>query len=79
MNEKVQSRRELFAAILRYTTLVVLAVTGWAVAAKRRRLVQDGICINCGICEGCRILEQCDLPRALSAKQLVAKIDNERR
>jgi len=83
--EKGQSRRELFAAILRYVALGTLGAIGGAVFAKRRRLVQgprlagtqDGICINRGICSGCGILEQCGLPLALSAKQL-QKTENRR-
>ncbi|MFH1881104.1 MAG: hypothetical protein ABIL62_00135, partial [Planctomycetota bacterium] len=68
--EKVQSRRELITAFLRYATLGTLGTIGGGVFAKRRRLVQDGICISSGICKGCGIFEQCGLPLALSAKQL---------
>jgi len=67
---KVQSRRELFAAILRYVTLGTLGAIGGSVFTKRRRLAQNGICINNGICRGCGIFEECSLPQALSAKQL---------
>ena len=66
--EKVQSRRELFTTVLRYATLGTLAAIGGAVFAKRRRLVQNGICINREICQSCRIFKECDLPAALSAK-----------
>jgi len=75
--EKVQSRRELFAAILRYATLGALGAIGGGVFAKRRRLVQEGICINHGICRGCEIFEQCGLPLALSVKQLLTRMDDE--
>jgi len=54
--EKVQNRRELLTAVLRYATLGTLGAIGGGVFAKRRRLVQDGICINSGICSGCGIL-----------------------
>ena len=77
--EKVQNRRELLTAVLRYATLGTLGAIGGAVFAKRRRLVQDGICINSGICKGCGILEQCGLPLALSAKQLLTRMDDERK
>ncbi|HUU19134.1 MAG TPA: hypothetical protein VMW72_18425 [Sedimentisphaerales bacterium] len=85
--EKVQSRRELITAVLRYATLGMLGAIGGVVFAKRRRLVQgprlavtqEGICINSGICRGCGIYEQCGLPRALSEKQLVTRIDDERK
>ena len=77
MNEKVQSRRELFAAVLRYATLGTLGAIGGSVFAKRRRLVQEGICINSGVCEGCGIFEQCSLPLALSEKQVLTIMDDE--
>ena len=66
--EKGQSRRELFTTVLRYATLGTLAAIGGAVFAKRRRLVQNGICINREICKSCGIFEECDLPPALSVK-----------
>lgn len=77
--EKVQNRRELLTAVLRYATLGTLGAIGGGVFAKRRRLVQDGICINSGICKGCGIFEQCGLPQALSAKQLLTRMDDERK
>lgn len=76
---KVQSRRELITAVLRYATLGTLGAIGGAVFTKRRKLVEEGICINNGICRGCGIFEQCGLPRALLEKQLVTRIDNERK
>ncbi len=66
--EKVQNRRQLFTSFLRYTTLGVLGVVGGSVFAKRRRLLQNGICINREICRSCGIFEECGLPPALSAK-----------
>ena len=85
--EKVQNRRELLTAVLRYATLGTLGAIGGGVFAKRRRLVQgphlagtqDGICINSGICSGCWVFEQCCLPQALSAKQLLTGMDDERK
>ncbi len=73
------SKRELLTAVLRYATLGTLGAIGGGIFAKRRRLVQDGICINSGICKGCGIFEQCGLPRALSAKQLLTRMDDERK
>ena len=73
------SRRHLLAGIARYAALGTLGAIGGAVFAKRRRLVQDGICINSGICSGCGIFEQCGLPQALSAKQLLTRMDDERK
>ncbi len=77
--EKVQNRRELLTTVLRYATLGTLGAIGGGVFAKRRRLVQNGICISSGICKGCGILEQCGLPLALSAKQLLTRMDDERK
>ncbi len=84
---KVQNRRELITAALRYATLGTLGAIGGAVFAKRRRLAQrsplpgtqEGICINNGICRGCGIYEQCGLPLALSEKQFVTRINDERK
>jgi hypothetical protein len=73
------SRRHLLAGIARYATLGTLGAIGGGVFAKRRRLIREGICINSGICSGCGIFEQCDLPQALSAKQLLTRMDDERR
>ena len=66
--EKVQSRRQLFTSVLRYTTLGVLGVIGGSVFAKKRRLLRNGICINREICASCGVFEECSLPPALSAK-----------
>jgi hypothetical protein len=86
-DEKVQHRRELLTAALRYATLGTLGAIGGAVFVKRGRLVQgprlagtqEGICINNGICKGCGIFEQCGLPPALSEKQLLTRMDDERK
>jgi len=77
--EKVQHRRELLAAVLRYATLGTLGAIGGFVFAKRHRLVEDGICINNGICRGCGIFEQCGLPLALTEKQLLTRMDDEQK
>lgn len=77
--EKVRNRRELITAVLRYATLGLLGAIGGGVVAKKRRLVQDGVCINSGICSGCGIFEQCGLPQAISAKQLLTRLDDERK
>lgn len=76
---KEQNRRELLTAVLRYATLGTLGVIGGAVFVKSRRLAQNGICINNGICKGCGIFEQCGLPPALSEKQLLTRMDDERK
>lgn len=66
---KMQSRRELFAGILRYVTLAMLGIYGGFFVVKRRRLAREGRCINSGICSGCEVFEECSLPAALSAKE----------
>jgi len=71
------TRRELLTGVLRYATLGALGAIGVSDFAKRRRLVQEGICINSGVCEGCGIFEQCSLPLALSEKQLLTIMDDE--
>lgn len=73
---QVQSRRQLITAVLRYATLGVLGAAGGSVFARRRRLVREGKCINRGICRGCDVFEKCALPQALSAKEVLARIDN---
>ena len=73
------TRRELLTGVLRYATLGALGAIGGVVFAKRRRLVEDGICNNHEICRGCEIFEKCSLPRALSEKQLLTSIDDERK
>ena len=73
------SRRHLLAGIARYAALGTLGAIGGGVFAKRRKLMQEGVCINSGICKGCGIFEQCGLPQALSAKQLLTRMDDERK
>jgi len=73
---QAHSRRQLLAGVLRYATLGTLGAVGVSVVAKRRRLVREGKCINSGICRGCEILEKCDLPQALSAKEVLGRIDD---
>jgi len=77
--EQTPTRRELLTGVLRYATLGALGAIGGGVFVRRRRLAQDGICINSGICKGCGIFEQCGLPQALSAKQLLTRMDDERK
>jgi len=78
--EKVQNRRQLFTSVLRYAVLGVLGAVGGFTYAKKRRLAQNGICINRRICASCGIFEACDLPPALSLKTTIEKsIDDERK
>jgi hypothetical protein len=73
---QAQSRRQLLTGVLRYATLGLLGTAGGSVIAKRRRLVREGKCINRGICGGCAVFEKCGLPRALSTKRVLARMDN---
>ncbi len=77
--KKEQTRREFFMDVFRYATLGAIGVISGAVFAKRRKLLKDGVCINQGMCSGCGIFEQCNLPPALSEKQFITRVDNERK
>ena len=77
--EQNPSRRELFAGVLRYAALGLLAVGGTILFAKRRHLLQEGICINNRLCDGCAILQQCTLPAALSAKKISVGVSSDGR
>ena len=82
MSERPQqnhSRRELFAGALRYAALGLVAAGGGALFAKRRRLVQEGVCSNNRLCDGCAILQQCTLPVALSAKKISVGVSSDGR
>jgi len=76
---RVQNRRQILIGVLRYGTLGLLGAVGGSAVAKRRRLVREGKCINGGICSGCEIFEGCSLPQALSAKEVLTRIDNDRK
>lgn len=76
---KVRSRRELFAGVLRYAALGLLTAGGAILFAKRRRLLREGRCVNDGVCGGCRLLDNCGLPRAASARKVLAGVENGRR
>ncbi len=71
-----QNRRQLLTGVLRYASLGLLGAAGGSVVAKSRRLVREGKCINGGICRGCEDFEKCRLPQALSAKDVLARIDD---
>jgi hypothetical protein len=64
-----RDRRDFLAGAVRYGTLGLIAVVGGWLAAKRQRLVRQGVCINDGACAGCGVLAQCGLPAALSLKE----------
>lgn len=72
----MQSRRQFFTSAFRYVVLAVLLAAGSAIIAKKRRLVQEGKCINRGICSDCEAFQRCSLPQALSAKEVLTRVDN---
>jgi len=74
-----QSRRQLLAGALRYATLGLLGTVGGSTFARRCRIAREGKCINQGICRGCEVLEKCDLPQALSAKEALGRINDDRK
>ena len=73
---KVQSRRKLLEAALRYGTLGLLGAAGGTFFAKRRRLTREGKCINDGVCRGCEVFQKCGLPPALSAKEVLTELND---
>lgn len=76
---QIQNRRQMLIGALRYATLGLLGAVGGSVIAKRHRLVREGKCVNRGICSGCEVFERCTLPTALSAKEVLTRIDNGRK
>lgn len=75
----VQGRRELLAKAARYTTLALLGASSASLSAKRLRLVRPERCINQGICASCDVFQKCVLPQALSAKQILPRINDGRK
>jgi hypothetical protein len=62
------NRRDFLTGVVRYGTLALMGIAGGWVAAKRRRLARQGVCINDGACTNCSVLSYCGLPAALSLK-----------
>jgi hypothetical protein len=71
---QIQTRRGLITRILRGASLALLAGAGGGIAVKRRRLLREGKCLNQGICKDCGVFENCGLPRALSVRNVLARI-----
>ncbi|MHC4411884.1 MAG: hypothetical protein ACYSW6_02715 [Planctomycetota bacterium] len=75
-----QSRRQLFARVLRYTGMAAIGGAGTIVFARRRRLVREGKCINNGPgqsgCRDCGILSNCVLPQGLSARRVLTRMED---
>jgi len=70
----VPARRLFVTRMLRNASLAVLALAGGAAVVKRRRLLREGKCLNQGVCRDCGVFDDCGLPRALSARSVLARI-----
>jgi hypothetical protein len=70
----LQARRQFVTRALRNAGLALLALGGGAVVVKRRRLLREGKCLNRGMCRDCGAFEDCGLPRALSTRDVLARI-----
>ena len=70
---KKQSRRNFLRNAVRYAVLALVCFVAGSAFTKRRKLLQEGNCINQGICGGCGVYENCRLPQALSRKQVLAE------
>jgi hypothetical protein len=75
----VPARRQFIRRALRSASLAALGLAGGALVVKRRRLLREGKCLNQGMCRDCEVFDDCGLPRALSARNVLARIcDGER-
>lgn len=77
MNEllsRLQARRRFVTRVLRNASLALLALGGGAVVVKRRKLLREGKCLHRGMCRDCGVFEDCGLPRALSTRDVLARI-----
>jgi len=71
---KLQARRRFVTHALRNAALAVLGVGGGVIVLKRRRLLREGKCLNRGMCRDCAVFSDCGLPRALSPRDVLARI-----
>lgn len=71
---RLQARRQFVTRALRETGLALLALGGGAAVVKRRRLLREGKCLSRGMCRNCAVFEDCGLPRALSTRDVLARI-----
>jgi len=72
----LHARRQFLTRTLRNASLALLGLGGGAVVVKRRRLLREGKCLNDGMCRACGVFEDCGLPRALSTRDVLARIRN---
>ena len=70
---KKQNRRNFLGDTVRYAVLALVCFVAGFAFMKRRKLLQEGNCINQGICGGCELNKKCRLPQALSRKQVLAE------
>ncbi len=70
---KKQNRRNFLGDTVRYAVLALVCFVAGFAFMKRRKLLQEGNCINQGICGGCELYKNCRLPQALSRKQVLAE------
>jgi hypothetical protein len=70
---KKQSRRNFLRDAVRYALLTLVCFVAGSAFTKRRKLLQEGSCVNQDICGGCELYKNCQLPQALSRKQVLAE------
>jgi hypothetical protein len=70
----VPARRLFVKRLLRNASLAVIGVAGGTAVMKRRRLLREGKCLNQGMCRRCEVFDDCGLPRALSTRNVLARI-----
>lgn len=71
---RLQARRRFVTRVLRNASLAVLGLGGGAIVLKRRRLLREGKCLNSGMCKECAAFDDCGLPRALSTRDVLARV-----
>ncbi len=71
---RLHARRRFVSRALRGVSLALLGIGGAAVILKRRRLLREGKCLNSGMCRECEVFVDCGLPRALSTRDVLARI-----
>jgi hypothetical protein len=72
--DRLHARRQFVTRALRNASLALLALGGGAAVIKHRRLLREGKCLNSGMCRNCGVFEDCGLPRALSTREVLARI-----
>jgi hypothetical protein len=74
-----QTRREVFAVVLRYAALGAMTAIGYLVSVRRGGLVRRGGCAGAKFCSECAMLKKCNLPQALAVKEILMRIENVRK